>query len=90
MEGPLDLDVVRRVIRRHFRVLRECGQPGVETDAALLLTIRAAGAVQSVEVNNAPPEMASCLENVAKRWTFPASVTGTTEVVAILRYLHAR
>ncbi|MCA9536944.1 MAG: hypothetical protein KC593_24845 [Myxococcales bacterium] len=81
VQGALDPQVVRRVIRRHFGALRRCLLPH---DAALAfqlgLRVLTTGAVSEVTVDGEllSDEERSCVLGVARGFTFPAAETVST------------
>ena len=85
VEGGLERGVIQRVIRRHSRQLRDCGEhlpAGMNIDSGFQLVIRAAGTVESANFNDVPAELATCVQSAAEDWAFPVSEHGSTQVVA--------
>lgn len=81
IEGSIDSDIVRRIIRRHVPALRGCydralaRKPGLAGKVALALDIAADGKVAKVELQEGTLGDASverCMAELARKWEFPA------------------
>lgn len=82
--GPLDRDLIRRIVRAHISEVRHCYNQGLVTDpelsgrVAVQFTIGSAGKVlESVVASSTLDEdddaVASCTASAVKRWKFPKS-----------------
>ncbi len=101
-DGPgggtgLEPTAIQRTVRRYTPAVRQnCWQralnaraPGVPSSAKVtaLITVDAAGRVQSVTVSGAPrgyPGLARCIEGSVKGWTFPRSAGETVTSVPFM------
>jgi TonB family protein len=81
IEGSIDRDIVRRVLRHHVPALRGCydralaKKPGLTGNVALALDIDADGKVASVEVQQGTlgdADVERCMAELARKWEFPA------------------
>lgn len=92
VQGSLDKDVIRRVVRAHIAEVRGCYNRGLETDVDLAgrvivqFKIGGTGAVVSAEIvaSTLPPSgaaVAQCIATMASRWTFPPPEGGGSVVV---------
>jgi TonB family protein len=90
VDGPLDKEIIQRVVRRHRRELAFCYQSQLQQDRSLegrivmKFTISGNGQVISAmtetsTMNNIAVE--SCLARKIRRWTFPAPSTGALVTV---------
>lgn len=91
VHGPLDNDIVRRVVRRHLNEVRYCyqqalaGVAGIEGELAVQFVISPSGQVlasmlQSSTIGNARVE--TCVVDAVKRWEFPKPIGGGIAVVS--------
>jgi hypothetical protein len=80
IEGPLDKDIVRRIVRAHINEVRFCYNQGLARDPRLAgrLEIEFAilddGKVGTATVRQsslADPRVGDCTANAVRRWTFP-------------------
>lgn len=81
VEGSIDRDIVRRVLRRHVPALRGCydralaQKPGLTGNVAFALDIGADGRVSKVEVLEGTlgdAKVERCMAELARKWEFPA------------------
>jgi TonB family protein len=90
--GPLDVEIVRRVLRRHSAELSACHEKALQQDRSvagvlqLSYTISQDGQVTAARIDTASgsPVVDQCVLAAARRWRFPAAV-GQTEARAALR-----
>jgi MYXO-CTERM domain-containing protein len=88
VEGPLDQDIIRRIVRAHINEVRACYNQGLVKNPQLSgrvvvdFTIAATGKVESSAVGSTTltdATVSKCVAKAAKRWTYPkpsgASVT---------------
>lgn len=94
VEGPLSVEMVRRVVLRHLGEVDACylqhlrSQPSFEGLVRLRFEVDAAGVVRSplyvpAEGGTAPEAqraLGECLVRAASRWSFPSSGPGATRV----------
>ncbi|MBL9100665.1 MAG: energy transducer TonB [Myxococcales bacterium] len=80
VEGPLDKDIIRRVVRAHINEIRRCYNQGLALEPTLAgrvvveFTVRGDGsvrdsAVTSSTINDA--DVDACIAAAARRWRFP-------------------
>lgn len=80
--GPLDRDIIRRIVRAHINEVRHCYNQGLATDpdlsgrVAVQFTVGSAGKVlESVVASSTLDEeddaVAECTAKTVKRWKFP-------------------
>ncbi|MEM6959906.1 MAG: AgmX/PglI C-terminal domain-containing protein, partial [Myxococcota bacterium] len=88
--GSLSQEVVRRIVRRHLNEVRVCyGQalgsaPELAGRLPVRFVISGRGHVQSIDVSDAPPELApvgGCVARRIRRWQFPTPDGGGIVVV---------
>jgi hypothetical protein len=81
-EGPLDGDIIRRIVRAHINEVRACYMKGLALDAALAgsisirLKIGSTGKVKSasvVDTTLADPTVSQCIVTAFERMKFPKS-----------------
>jgi hypothetical protein len=91
-EGPVDEQVIQRVVRSHKAALMACWERALRTDAAaqgmvhLDFTIGMDGAVGSANSSvdgGASAELGHCMEKVIRAATFPAQDAATDATVTI-------
>ena len=91
--GPLDRDIIRRIVRAHVNEVRYCYNEGLSTDPTLSgrvsiqFTIGNAGTVlesvvasSTLEEDDDEEGVATCISTAVKRWKFP-KVEGEAVVV---------
>lgn len=81
IEGPLDSDIVRRIVRAHINDVRDCyaeelaKHPDLSGRVALDFTIASRGNVSRSEVESNTLKddktVGPCIAKAAKRWRFP-------------------
>ena len=80
VEGSLDPDIVRRIVRAHINEVRDCYTKGLATDPELAgrVTIEfeitktgKVGAADVVAPTLKDEAVARCIADTAKGWTFP-------------------
>lgn len=85
VEGPLDKDIIRRIVRAHINEVRYCYNEGLAEDPALAgrvvvaFTIGPKGSVTNSEVTStdlADEGVAECISEAVARWKFPKSKGG--------------
>lgn len=83
VEGPLDRDIVRRIVRAHINELRYCYNQGLARDPNLAgdvtidFEILDTGRVGESTVGKSTlhdPQIAPCMATAVKRWSFPKPV----------------
>ena len=86
VEGNLDKDIVRRIIRAHINEVRSCYQAGLKRDpdlagrVAISFIINGKGQVTSSVVESSTlgdGEVDTCIAKAAKKWRFPKPADGT-------------
>jgi outer membrane biosynthesis protein TonB len=97
VEGPLDVEVARRVLAMNRAQLRYCYERAMKDDPTLQgrltlsLKVEPSGAVTAAEVADstlsANPILEACVTTRAKRWRFP-TFPGTRQagIRAVLRF----
>jgi len=79
VEGAMDADIVRRIVRSHINEVRDCYELGLDKDATLSgevtidFTIDARGKVSSAEVAEdtlGDKEVGKCMGKALERWKF--------------------
>lgn len=92
VKGPMDADIVRRIVRAHINEVRHCynrglaASPGIGGRVVIAFTIDAAGSVPAAEVVPSSTlkddTVGSCLVEAFARWKFPKPPGGVVvEVV---------
>lgn len=90
IEGSLDKDIIRRIVRAHINEIRYCYNQGLHKDPKLAgrvtieLTIAANGTVSASDVADstvADEAVGTCAAKAVKRWKFPKPEDGGTVVV---------
>lgn len=84
VEGGLDRDIVRRIVRAHINEVRKCydvaleDDPDLEDRVTVSFTIGASGKVASASATSRESNegLESCLGKAAKRWKFPKPIDG--------------
>lgn len=90
VSGPLDKDMIRQIVRRHFNEVRHCYNEGLTRNPKLAgrVTVRftvagtgtvATAVVQENGTNDG--KVATCIAQAIKRWKFPSARTGATTIV---------
>lgn len=78
--GPLDKDVVRRIVRAHINEVRHCYNQGLAKNpdlagrVAVQFTIATTGRVSEAEIASSTlddEDVGSCIVEAVKRWKFP-------------------
>lgn len=97
VEGPLDADIVRRIVRAHVNEIRHCYNQGLLRDPTLKGTVTlsfevgAKGKVNRARVDAATlPDAAvgECMTKAVTRWTFPEPTGGkTTKITYPFKFL---
>jgi hypothetical protein len=90
VEGALDKDIIRRIVRAHLNEVRSCYNAGLQKDPALTgrvsinFVIKGDGAVGSAVIadDNLPdPEVGKCIAKAVQTWRFPKPLGGGNVVV---------
>jgi len=90
VQGSLDRDVIRRVIRRHINEVRFCYEQQLAQDpqlsgrVAVRFTISATGQVTAAQITSTTLQNANveqCITRAVRRWRFPAPRGGGVVVV---------
>ena len=90
VEGPLDKDIVRRIVRQARNQLRYCYErslqknPNLAGKVTLEFIISPAGAVAASKIGASTlgdAETEACIAGRAKTWTFPKAEGGVTKVI---------
>jgi TonB family protein len=85
VDGQLDLDIVRRIVRAHINEIRHCYNQGLQHDPDLRggvridFVIAPNGDVQGAKVvknDLADAHVGECIVKAIKRWRFPKSADG--------------
>jgi TonB family protein len=85
VQGPLDPDIVRRIVRAHINEIRRCYNQGLRRDATLRGTVTVSFDVLAdgkvgrarVESTTLPdPGVGSCMAAAVGRWVFPKPTGG--------------
>jgi len=80
VQGDLDKDIIRRIVRAHINEVRHCYSQGLANDPALegrvsvQFTINPTGKVPVAVVQESTlsdAQVANCIAAAVKRWTFP-------------------
>ncbi len=80
VKGPLDKDIVRRIVRAHINEVRSCYNKALERDpeaagrVAIDFTIGAKGKIAASKVQEstiADEQLGRCITKAVKRWKFP-------------------
>ena len=95
VQGRLDPEVIKRVVRSKFAGFRACYERGLEKDASLhgnlhvRFTIGKTGAAESVGIEGATmgdPEFSGCIVDVYKSLAFPTPEGGKVSVISGLGF----
>ncbi len=90
VQGSLDKDIIRRIVRAHINEVRFCYNQGLARDPnakgriAVQFTIGATGSVPSAVVAETTMKdinVAHCITQAVRRWTFPKPPGGGNVVV---------
>lgn len=90
VKGPLDKDIIRRIVRAHINEVRYCYNQGLARDpdmagrVAVQFTITDAGKVSDSDVADTTlddEDVEKCIAKAVKRWKFPKPASGGTVVV---------
>jgi TonB family protein len=90
VQGPIDKEVIRRIIRSHHNEVRHCYNQGLVRDpnlqgrVAVMFTIGPAGTVPSAAVSEttlADRNVGNCVAGAVRRWKFPKPASGGTAMV---------
>lgn len=90
VDGPMDKDIIRRIVRAHINEVRYCYNQGLEQDPALAgrvavqFKIGAQGKVEEATVASSDldsEEVSSCIAGAVKRWKFPKARDGQSVVI---------
>lgn len=90
VEGPLDKNIIRRIVRAHINEVRYCYNQGLSKDAelegrvAVQFKIGAKGSVTESTVVSTTMEdsgVPECIAEAVARWKFPRSPDGEPVVV---------
>ncbi|MCB9702185.1 MAG: AgmX/PglI C-terminal domain-containing protein [Myxococcales bacterium] len=85
VEGQLDRDIVRRIVRAHMKEIRACFDAALARDSALSgrisvdFVIRGDGDVKSATIGEGDitdAALGACMTKAVKRWRFPKSRDG--------------
>lgn len=91
VQGALDPDIIRRIVRAHINEVRHCYNTGLAKDpnlkgrVSIQFTIGSTGkvpvaVVQSTSVKDA--SVGNCIASAVKRWSFPKPQGGGTVIVS--------
>jgi hypothetical protein len=86
VDGALDKDIVRRIVRAHIGEVRDCYNRALVEDpkaagrVEISMLIGADGKVEHAESNAStlPASVGECIATAAMRWPFPRSSDGQT------------
>ncbi len=89
VQGALDKDIIRRIVRAHINEVRSCynteltKDPNAKGSSRIKWTIGPDGAVTATEVTGGtvPEQLAKCIEKAIKRWKFPKPAGGGSVTV---------
>lgn len=90
VEGSLDADIVRRIVRAHINEVRYCYSQGLARNPTLAgkleieFVILADGKVATAIVRPstlADPQVGNCTANAIRRWIFPKPESGVVKVL---------
>lgn len=90
VQGTIDKDTIRRIIRSHHNEVRHCYNQGLVRDpnlqgrVAVMFTIGPTGTVPSAAVSEttlSDRNVGNCVAGAVKRWKFPKPQTGGTAMV---------
>lgn len=85
VKGPLDKDIIRRIVKAHINELRHCygksldATPGLRGSVVIEFGIAKGGDVPVstvAESKVADPQVANCFAKAIRRWKFPKPVGG--------------
>lgn len=86
----MDKDIIRRIVRNHFREVTHCynqglvRDPNLEGRVAIQFSIGPTGKVMLAAVTentSGDQNVGNCIAKAVKRWTFPKPTTGGTAMV---------
>lgn len=88
VEGGLDKDIVRRIVRAHINEVRACYKSALDEDedledlVTITFTIDAAGKIESASAKSdeSNTDLAKCIAKAVRVWKFPKPAGGTVEV----------
>ena len=90
VQGALDKDIIRRIVRAHINEVRYCynqalaRDPNAKGRVAVQFTIGGTGKVPSAVVQETTlkdPGVGNCIAQAVKRWTFPKPEGGGSVIV---------
>ena len=90
VQGALDKDIIRRIVRAHINEVRYCYNKGLVKDpklkgrAVVAFTIGADGKVATSKIDQTDlpdPDVPKCIAKAVKRWKFPRPQGGGNVVV---------
>ena len=90
VQGALDKDIIRRIVRAHINEVRYCynqslvRDPGSKGRIAIKFTIGGTGKVPSAVVQESTmrdPRVGQCVAQAVRRWTFPKPAGGGSVIV---------
>jgi len=90
VQGAMDRDIIRRIVRAHINEVRYCYNQGLARDprlrgrVAIQFTIGGTGRVPSAVVQEttlADPAVGNCVAHSVRRWTFPQPDGGGSVIV---------
>jgi hypothetical protein len=99
VKGPLDKDIIRRIVRAHNYDVRDCYNRGLVEDPSLAgkvsiqFSVGPRGSVRVATVAGSTlrdENVAKCIAKVVKRWTFPKPEGGGMIVVPFVLELDDR
>lgn len=91
VEGTLDQDIVRRIMRAHINEVRHCYHQGLTRNPELRGRVEVAYSISDEgrvltsivkESSVGDPTVGECMARAVKRWRFPRPSSGTVHVVA--------
>jgi len=91
VQGALDKDIIRRIVRAHINEVRYCynqalaRDPNAKGRVAVQFTIGGTGKVPTAVVQESTmkdPAVGSCIAQAVKRWTFPKPEGGGSVIVS--------
>jgi TonB family protein len=90
VQGALDKDIIRRIVRAHINEIRYCynqtlaRDPSEKGRVAIQFTIGATGKVPSAVVQESSmrsAQIGNCMAQAVRRWTFPRPADGNSVIV---------
>ena len=90
VQGSLDKDIIRRIVRAHINEIRYCynqvlaRDPSDKGRVAIQFTISGTGKVPSAVVQESTmrsPQIGNCMAQAVRRWTFPRPTNGGSVIV---------